>query len=154
MTHDNRDGFARAIDLLVEAALDEREARILDDSVAATLWMDRPAQERAEAGLIIGGIAERQRALIDGEIEKLRADVERLSAHVSNLQRAVLWLAHGADAGLPESNSHVTSERARELVSHLVEDHAEGWQSDEKRVAWYRVPKNESPCDGRDPECP
>lgn len=153
MTHDNRDGFARAIDLLVEAALDEREARILDDSVGRSIHRVAAAQERAEAGLIIGGIAERQRALIDGEIEKLRADVERLSAHVSNLQRAVLWLAHGADAGLPESNSHVTSERARELVSHLVEDHAEGWQSD-KRVAWYRVPKNESPCDGRDPECP
>lgn len=153
MTHDNRDGFARAIDLLVEAALDEREARILDDSVGRSIHRVAAAQERAEAGLIIGGIAERQRALIDGEIEKLRADVERLSAHVSNLQRAVLWLAHGADAGLPESNSHVTSERARELVSHLVEDHAEGWQSGGGAV-WYRVPKNESPCDGRDPECP
>lgn len=84
----------------------------------------------------------------DGEIEKLRADVERLSAHVSDLQRAVLWLCE--DVG---STGYVVLPHRHKvlgLVSHLVEDHA----SAEKRVDWYRVPKNESPCDGRDPECP
>lgn len=93
--------------------------------------------------------------MTDGEIEKLRADVERLSAHVSDLQRAVLWLAEAvpiaAEANQVTMLEHV--EKARELVSHHVEDHAEGWQSGTGAV-WYRVPKNESPCDGRDPECP
>lgn len=88
--------------------------------------------------------------MTDGEIEKLRADVERLSEHVSNLQRAVLWLAHGRASSVPQGLHDVSAERARDLVSHLVEDHA----SAEKRVAWYRVPKNESPCDGPDSECP
>lgn len=76
----------------------------------------------------------------------------RLSAHVSDLQRAVLWLAHGRVLCAPDVYDQ-PAERARELVSHLVEDHAEGWRSGDG-VAWYRVPKNESPCDGRDPECP
>jgi len=84
--------------------------------------------------------------MTDGEIEKLREDVKRLSAHVSDLQRAVLWMCQDIE----RSGYGLDVQKARELVSHLVEDHA----SSEKRVAWFRVPKNESPCDGRDPECP
>ena len=86
--------------------------------------------------------------MTDGEIEKLRDDIKRLSEHVSNLQRAVMWLCKD----IPATGYAVlpNGDKVRSLVSHLVEDHA----SAEKRVAWYRVPKNESPCDGRDPECP
>lgn len=74
------------------------------------------------------------------EIEKLQDDVKRLSEHVSNLQRAVLWLCQDVE----RSGHNLDVSRVRALVSNEVRD-------DGQR---YRVPMNESPCEGPDEASP
>lgn len=74
------------------------------------------------------------------EIEQLQDDVKRLSEHVSNLQRAVLWLCQDVD----RSGYNLEIARVQTLVAHEVSD---GGQR-------YRVPRNESPCEGPDEASP